>query len=72
MKIPILISAAYILMIPDTANAYIEPGTGSYIFQIILGVVLGSLVFIKNFWVKLKYRIKTAIDYFKRKNLKKK
>jgi len=30
--------------------AYLDPGTGSYFFQILIGVLLGSLLAIKLFW----------------------
>jgi len=49
---------------PKIANAYLDPGGGSYIFQLLLGVIF-SLIFtiklffqkIKNFFVKV-FRIK--------------
>ncbi|KKU87299.1 MAG: hypothetical protein UY16_C0031G0003 [Candidatus Gottesmanbacteria bacterium GW2011_GWA2_47_9] len=35
-------------------NAYLDPGTGSYLFQILLGVFFGGLFSIKFFWKKIK------------------
>ena len=35
------------------AHAYIDPGTGSYIFQIIIATLLGAGFMIKVYWRKL-------------------
>ena len=42
------------LMLVHPTCAYIDPGTGSMLLQIILGSVLASLVAIKLFWRQLK------------------
>ena len=33
---------------------YLDPGSGSYILQVIIAAVLGGLMFFKNFWFKVK------------------
>ena len=33
---------------------YIDPGSGSYIVQLIIAGILGSLFFFKNAWNKIK------------------
>ncbi len=38
------------ILIPEEARAYLDPGTGSYIFQILIAVFLGALVGAKVFW----------------------
>jgi hypothetical protein len=35
------------------AHAYVDPGTGSYIFQVLIGVFLGMAVALKLWWRKL-------------------
>ena len=40
---------------------YIDPSSGSYLVQIIIAGILGSLFFFKNLWVKIK-------SFFIRKN----
>ncbi|MBU2540885.1 MAG: hypothetical protein KJ593_03185 [Candidatus Omnitrophica bacterium] len=35
------------------AYAYLDPGTGSSIFQLIIAVVMGGLFVIKLFWTKI-------------------
>lgn len=42
------------IMSPQTAYAYLDPGTGSYILQLILGVLLGAFFAIKIFWKNIK------------------
>jgi hypothetical protein len=36
-----------------SAHAYVDPGTGSYIFQVVIGVFLGAAVAVKLWWRKL-------------------
>jgi len=41
------------VMYPQEAYAYLDPGTGSYFFQILIGVLLGALFAIKLYWGKI-------------------
>ena len=53
----ILISIAFIsfyLIFSQSAYAYIDPGYGSYIFQLAMGILFGALFAIKLFWNKIK------------------
>ena len=43
-----------ILVLTNDAYAYIDPGTGSMILQAIIGAIIGSAMFIKIFWGKIK------------------
>lgn len=36
------------------ANAYLDPGTGSFIFQTIIALVVGSAFALKTYWQRLK------------------
>jgi hypothetical protein len=42
------------LVLPQDVHAYLDPGTGSFMIQILIGAVLGSIYFIKLYWAKLK------------------
>jgi hypothetical protein len=42
---------------------YIDPNSGSYIIQMIIAGILGSLFFFKNAWLKIKL-------FFSGKNIK--
>lgn len=33
---------------------YLDPGSGSYLLQVIIAAILGGLMFFKNFWIKVK------------------
>lgn len=43
--------------------AYLDPGTGSYIFQIMIAALFGALITLKTFWGKI---IKLFTKIFKR------
>jgi hypothetical protein len=38
-----------------SAHAYLDPGTGSMIFQVALASLFGVLLAIKTFWVQIKH-----------------
>ena len=42
----------------DTGHAYLDPGSGSYVFQMIIAGLVGGLFAIKMSWVKIKASIK--------------
>jgi hypothetical protein len=42
----------WLLTVP-AAHAYVDPGTGSYIFQVLIGVFLGAAVAVKLFWRRI-------------------
>ena len=51
----IFISALLAFLIaPETAYAYIDPGSGSYMLQILLAALLGAVFFIKSTWHRIK------------------
>lgn len=45
--------AVVLMAMPRAADAYIDPGTGSMILQLLLGGVAGALVVGKLYWHKL-------------------
>jgi hypothetical protein len=38
----------------QNAYAYLDPGTGSYIFQVLVATFIGGLFTIKMYWKKIK------------------
>ena len=44
---------AFSLTIIPTANAYIDPGSGSFIVQMLVGAALGAGVALKVFWRRI-------------------
>lgn len=45
--------ALILVLLPDRAQAYVDPGTGSYILQIVLAGLLGALFALKTFWHRM-------------------
>ncbi len=43
-----------LLLLPSLAHAYIDPGTGSYLLQLLLAGGLGALYTIKTYWSSIK------------------
>ena len=43
-----------ITVLPSSAHAYIDPGSGSVFLQIVLGGVSGLLVLLKLYWGRVK------------------
>jgi len=49
----LVLACIYLISVQD-AHAYLDPGTGSYIFQILIAVFAGALFGIKIFWHQIK------------------
>jgi hypothetical protein len=43
------------------AHAYLDPGTGSYLFQLLVGAALGSLMAIKIYWRKIRDGVRNLL-----------
>ncbi|HSQ34622.1 MAG TPA: hypothetical protein VLQ89_01405 [Candidatus Binatia bacterium] len=39
---------------PETVYAYIDPGTGSYVFQIIIAAFVAASFMVKIYWRKIR------------------
>ncbi len=46
--------AIMMLLLPAQAFAYLDPGTGSYVIQLLIGAVLGGAFAIKAFWKNIR------------------
>ena len=42
------------LVFARSSFAYLDPGTGSYVLQILAAAIFGSLFVIKSYWNKIK------------------
>lgn len=40
-------------LLAGTAHAYLDPGSTSMIWQLVLSILAGAVVFIKIFWTRL-------------------
>ena len=45
-----LLSTLLLLALPSIAHAYLDPGTGSYVVQLLIGGLLGGLFAMGVFW----------------------
>jgi hypothetical protein len=48
-----LVVLGFWLLVVPAANAYVDPGTGSFIFQVLIGAFLGAAVALKVFWRRI-------------------
>lgn len=46
------------LSFPRNAYAYLDPGTSTYLLQLLVAALLGAAVGIKIFWYKIKLFLK--------------
>jgi hypothetical protein len=44
------------------AHAYLDPGTGSFVLQMLLGGIAGVMVVVRLYWEKLKLAIGRAFN----------
>ena len=50
----LLLTAAGALLFPRNAYGYIDPGTGSYVFQILIAAFVAVSFAVKVYWHKIK------------------
>ena len=58
----LMLAAVFLFMLPASAFAYVDPGTGSMIVQIVIAALVGGAVFIGAFWRKLFRRRRDKDD----------
>ena len=49
----VMITAAFLILYPETAAAYLDPGTGSMVVQMIVGAIAGVGITLKLYWHKI-------------------
>ena len=47
------IALVLLLGLPATAHAYIDPGSGSFVLQMVVAAVLGAGVTLKMYWKRI-------------------
>jgi hypothetical protein len=58
LKKSIFLSPFLVNLFATEAYAYLDPGTGSYLFQIMLASLVGALFAVKTYWNKIKEFVK--------------
>ena len=54
LKSSIVSAAVLLLLLPGTASAYLDPGSGSYLIQIIIATFVGGAYALKMYWKSFK------------------
>jgi len=57
-----LLAAVFLLVLPASAFAYVDPGTGSMIVQVVIAALVGGAAFVGAFWRKLFRRRRDEDD----------
>jgi hypothetical protein len=60
--LPLLSSVVLLLAISERpAEAYIDPGTASYVFQVIAGAVLGGVFLLRTYWNRVAATLRALV-----------
>ncbi len=65
-RVPQLLLAVWLVSaIPGTAYAYLDPGTGSFVLQMLVAGFLGAVLYVKIAWQSIKYFFKNLFSSHK-------
>ena len=53
-----LLVTYFVLVLPADAFAYLDPGTGSMVFQLAAAAILSALFTVKLYWRRVKGKVK--------------
>lgn len=53
-----IVTLIFTVIFAQDATAYLDPGSGSYMLQILLGTLVAGFFAIKQYWHRLKYFFK--------------
>jgi hypothetical protein len=62
---PLIAALLCMCLFPSAAQAYLDPGTGSYLLQMLIAGALGALFVVKVFWKQVKEFIRTFFEKFR-------
>ncbi len=51
------LAVLFLFVVPQPVHAYIDPGTGSYLFQFVIAGALGSTYFLRGYIIKIKDKL---------------
>ncbi len=58
----LVLLAMLLLFVPATAEAYLDPGAGSYVVQLLIGGLLGGLFATGVFWRRVVARVRSLFQ----------
>lgn len=60
---PLLSTVLLLLMLSERpAEAYIDPGTASYVFQVVAGGVLGGVFLLRTYWNRIVTAFRSLVS----------
>jgi len=62
MPVSMLLSSAHLAIYLASPPAYLDPGSGSFILQLLVAGILGGLVALRMYWNKIKARFARKPD----------
>lgn len=57
----VFFSFLVIILFPPKAEAYLDPGTGSYVIQMLAAGLFGGLFIVKTWWREIKHFVSRII-----------
>jgi hypothetical protein len=59
-----LMSIVLLLLVisEGSAQAYIDPGTASYVFQVIAGAILGGVFLLRTYWSRVVTTVRSLVS----------
>jgi hypothetical protein len=59
-----LVSIVLLLLVISErpAAAYIDPGTASYVFQVVAGAVLGGVFLLRTYWTRVVTTVRSLVS----------
>jgi hypothetical protein len=51
-----------LVMTERSADAYIDPGTASYAFQVIAGAILGGVFLLRTYWDRVVTTLRSVVS----------
>jgi hypothetical protein len=55
-----------LVVAPEPAYAYVDPGTASYAFQVVAGALLGGIFLLKTYWGKFRDSVRNHVSRVRR------
>lgn len=50
----VCVVATGVCLLPLDASAYVDPGSGSFLLQMLIAAVLGGLITLRGYWSRIK------------------
>ena len=61
--LPLMSIVLLLLVISERpAEAYIDPGTASYVFQVIAGAILGGVFLLRTYWTRVVTSVRSLVS----------